>query len=674
MKVLPLGLAASLVVGGAAQAESIAPDAVFELGRITVYGERTGGLSIAADSVSSEALYRFNRESLDDAVAILPGVAASNSGGSRNERLIFVRGFDRFQVPLSIDGVRVYLPADNRLDFARFLTPDIAEVQVAKAHASVIDGPGAMGGAINLVTRKPVREFETEAIATMSLDSAGDLAATTLFGLAGTRQDKWYAQMSGAWQDRDHFRVADGFAPTAIENGGRRANSATEDWRVNVKLGFAPDEGQEYSINYTRQEGAKNAPYHVSDPLNTQRFWTWPYWNIESLYFLSATDLGGADLRLKAYYNTFDNLLRSFDSAAQTTQTLPRAFDSYYEDAAYGGAVTLAIALDDRQTLELAAHYRRDEHVEWQTVFNPSTFTEPEQTSIEDTFSLAAAHTLRLNDALTLTTGLSYDWRDLKRAEDFASGSFVHYALQDADAWNVQGALTYDLGDDGELFARVSARTRFPTLFERFSSRFGGATSNPGLAPERAFNIDIGGARRFGGWFIEGAVFYSDVDDLIVAVPIVFMGQPVTQSRNVGTAAFYGFEASFDVSLDSDLRLGGNYTFVERDVDNPVNPAFEATGVPRHKFFAYLEWVPVAGLTITPNVEASSDRWTVTTNGALYYRTGANVLANLRLDLELVEGVELGLAARNLLDVDYALTDGFPEPGRTFAVSLRARL
>jgi hypothetical protein len=32
------------------------------------------------------------------------------------------RGFGRQQVPLMVDGVRIYLPADNRLDFGRFLT------------------------------------------------------------------------------------------------------------------------------------------------------------------------------------------------------------------------------------------------------------------------------------------------------------------------------------------------------------------------------------------------------------------------------------------------------------------------------------------------------------------------------------------------------------------------
>ncbi len=90
-----------------------------------------------------------------------------------------MRGFDRFQVPLSIDGIRVYLPADNRLDYGRFLTPDVAEIQVAKGYASVLDGPGAMGGAINLVTRKPTKELEVEARGALELDRDLDYAGYT---------------------------------------------------------------------------------------------------------------------------------------------------------------------------------------------------------------------------------------------------------------------------------------------------------------------------------------------------------------------------------------------------------------------------------------------------------------------------------------------------------------
>ena len=42
---------------------------------------------------------------------------SNTTGGSRNEQNIYVRGFDRWQVPLTIDGVRVYLPADKQARF-----------------------------------------------------------------------------------------------------------------------------------------------------------------------------------------------------------------------------------------------------------------------------------------------------------------------------------------------------------------------------------------------------------------------------------------------------------------------------------------------------------------------------------------------------------------------------
>jgi iron complex outermembrane receptor protein len=131
----------------------------FVLGRIDVYGDRqaggTSGQAVSQSVVSAEDVRGQNRNTLDDALRTVPGVESSNSGGQRNERMVYVRGFDRWRVPLSIDGVRIYLPADNRLDYGRFLTPDLAEIQVHKGYASVLNGPGGMGGQINLVTRKP---------------------------------------------------------------------------------------------------------------------------------------------------------------------------------------------------------------------------------------------------------------------------------------------------------------------------------------------------------------------------------------------------------------------------------------------------------------------------------------------------------------------------------------
>ena len=116
-------------------------DNVFNLGEITVHGLRD--LPVSGSTVTQAQMLTFDKISLDQAVNLAPGVNGQlDSNGRRNESDIFVRGFGRWQVPLMVDGVRIYLPADNRLDFARFLTSDVSEIQIQKGYVSVLDGPG----------------------------------------------------------------------------------------------------------------------------------------------------------------------------------------------------------------------------------------------------------------------------------------------------------------------------------------------------------------------------------------------------------------------------------------------------------------------------------------------------------------------------------------------------
>ena len=129
--------------------------APFTLGEIVyVLGKDPGSPGIGGSEITREHLQMFERTTLDQAINLVPGVNSNqDSNGRRNEADIFVRGFGRQQVPLLVDGVRIYLPADNRLDFGRFLTADVAAIQIQKGYASVLDGPGGMGGTINLVSK-----------------------------------------------------------------------------------------------------------------------------------------------------------------------------------------------------------------------------------------------------------------------------------------------------------------------------------------------------------------------------------------------------------------------------------------------------------------------------------------------------------------------------------------
>ncbi len=667
-------------------------DGTFSLGQIIVTGKRDPGIAIGADSVGQEAIYAFDRRTLDDAANLIPGVTAGNSGGSRNERLLFVRGFDRFQVPLSVDGIRVYLPADNRLDYGRFLTPDIAEIQVAKGYASVLDGPGAMGGAVNLVTRKPTKALEIEGRAQANLDRGVDYAGLTTFGLIGTRQDNWYAQASYTANVSDHWDLPGGFTPTVNENGGARDFSKTEDWRVNAKVGFTPNDTDEYVLSYTRQEGRKNAPLHLTDTSNVSlRNWKWPTWNVESTYFLSTTALGDrATLKTRAYYNKLANLLQSFDNRSQTTQSLPRAFDSPYADNAYGGSAELALRATDADTVALAFQYRRDEHNEAQVSrpTSPLRTVEPNQRSVERTWSIAAENRLALTPALRLTFGGSFDWRDLDRAEEFgvpqgATGAnrLFSYPLRGAEAWNGQGRLDWTGEEGTAAHASLSSRARFPTLFERFSSQFGTALANPDLKPERATNAEIGASHGFGAVTLSGSAYYSWLADALVSVRT-----PANLNRreNIGSADYYGAEVAVDVRFGATLSAGANYSYIHRSFDVGAAPMgglirpFELTDVPDHKGFAFVSWRPVPALNVVPSVEFASDRTTVTPASAnglapVYYDSGSYVTAALRVDFDVTEQLAVGVGGRNLFDRTYVLTDGFPEPGRSLFVGVLAR-
>lgn len=673
-----VGLAAPLVSHAQQSADNSDSPQVYELGQVHVTAYNRDGEQLGGSVLTAKQMLTFHTETVADSLNLVPGTAESNSGGSRNERLIYIRGFDRFQTTLSIDGVRVFLPADNRLDFNRFLTADLSQIQIAKGYVSVLDGPGALGGAINLVTRKPAAPLEGEVQVGANADGHGDYNGHQVSAILGTRQEHYYLQISGAQNKQDSFSLSDHFHATNNQPRGERINSASDDWRLNLKAGWTPNATDEYSINAIRQKGSKEAPLHVTDPVATQRYWDWPYWDIDSVSFLSHTQLGeDSYVNGKLYYNTFKNGLFSYDNPAMTRQTLGKSFRSYYDDTASGGSVEAGTKLIPDNTLKAALFYRRDKHVEWQTSYAPREFTEPHQTSIQDTWSVALEDTWQAAERLDLVGGISYDWLDLKRAEDYNSNVLVHYPLKDNQAFNWQMAATWRLDEQSNIYANVSSRTRFPTLFERFSSRFGTAVPNPSIKPERATNYEVGTLwQPRQGMELKGALFYSDLTDALIQVPVVLPPPygSTNQTRNAGSGNYYGGEVSFTQHWSDTLSFGGNYTYIHRNLKAPEVPIFRPTGVPHNKLFAYLDWQVSRLFALTPSIEAASNRWTVNTPGTRYYQTGSYTLANINATLSFTPHVDLMLGVRNLFDDNYQLVDGFPEEGRNYYATLRMRL
>ncbi len=719
---------------------------VYTLGQLDMIGGST---------ITNEAMYTFNKNALGQAVNLLPGVSwlstgapSINSSGSRNEGDIFVRGFNRFQVPLYMDGVRVYLPADNRIDMNRFMTPDLAEIQVAKGYVSVLNGPGGEGGAINLVSRKPTKEYELETRVGSVFDGdLGSMGQWNAYGYVGTRQKGYYAQISGTIVDQDHFDMSNNFTPSSYtspaaynpnpfpyEDGGNRDNSDFKDWRINTKAGITPNATDEYSINLTKQAGQKNAPLHVDRQIvqgyfnGLPRFWQWPQWDTTSLSWLSKTKLGDASyIKTNTYYNTFDNMISFYTNPTYTNQPS----DSPYADRSYGGFIEMGTDLIPMNTLKGAIHYRKDVHTE--NAINYTYGAVPNvpisETSngykyrAEEGWSFAAENTFHATRDLDLVAGVSYDTNAVLSVEnDGVPVTGAAGLTPSANAWNWQTAAIYRYSKTGSVHGDISSRTRFPTLFERYSTRFDAKTIvNPDIPPERSTNYEIGVRDLLApGLHVSSAVFYSDIED---SIQNVFYGNGNSSITGVSPDGYYyGAELSADWDASRTLRAGGNYTYIERDLDfaqsaanlpagtqaNIVNSVAltQMEGLPKHKAFFYVAWKATNQQTLTPSLEVATDRVamvtscasTLITNGNSaghsatngncgkttgpantaattpnYVNIGSYALLNVRADHQWTDNFSTAVGVTNLLDRNYSLAEGFPEPGRQFYATARAK-
>src|ERR1700743_3538154 len=72
---------------------------IFDLGQIEQVRVSASPMAtaISESTISAEETFKFNALTVDRALDLATGVASGTTGGPRNEKLFFIRGFDRFE-------------------------------------------------------------------------------------------------------------------------------------------------------------------------------------------------------------------------------------------------------------------------------------------------------------------------------------------------------------------------------------------------------------------------------------------------------------------------------------------------------------------------------------------------------------------------------------------------
>lgn len=644
---------------------ALAGEDVFQLGVIEVNGKADQEKFSDKKTITSEDISRNNRNDVASALNLLPGVSVQNLG-ARNERLIYIRGFNSRQVPLFMDGIPVYVPYDGNVDLNRFTTFDIGQIDVSKGNASVLYGPNTLGGSVNLVSKRPTKKLEANLTTGIGMDSRFDANYYQTALNFGSNQGLWYIQGGASYLDKQFWRMSDDFKATASENGGIRENSGNTDYKGNIKLGLTPNDTDEYAITYSNQSGRKDTPpYAGSDRTITPRYWRWPYWDKESVYFLSKTQFGtDHTVKLRAYHDTFRNSLKSFDNANYNSITRPYAFDSHYDDYTFGGGIEYGNTWFDKNEIKLAFSYKQDVHRE------VGNINQPQQRFADELFSYAIENSYTPTDDLKFVVGASYEQQKQIQAQNLVNNRIVPFPLSGTkDAYNIQGGAFYQLLDDLQVHASIAHKTRFPTIKDRFSYRLGSALPNPGLSPEKTLNYELGlSGKAFDAVDYGANLFFSQIDSTIDSVTLPNSScstPPCFQLQNIGQQENLGTEIFATAQINDQWRAHFNYTWLDRN--NITNPQFKPLDTPKHKVFTYLEYRPIQYLRLLAGAEYNDKRYSNTTGTRV-----ANdfVVGNLKATFIVHKNLNAEFGVNNVADQNYAYEEGFFEPGRNYFANI----
>src|SRR5579871_2585047 len=95
------GLIAASASTAYAQDAAAPVGSTFSLGEVTVTAPVPAGVALGGSVITQEDIRTFRRDTLDTAIQLIPGATVSEVG-PRNETDIWLRGFDRWRVPLYI--------------------------------------------------------------------------------------------------------------------------------------------------------------------------------------------------------------------------------------------------------------------------------------------------------------------------------------------------------------------------------------------------------------------------------------------------------------------------------------------------------------------------------------------------------------------------------------------
>ena len=618
----------------------------YNLGEVIVTSQRSN--IIKSSSVFDVPLDKIESLNGTDISKVLITEAGTYiSTNSKNETKIYMRGFDQRDISIFIDGVPVYQPYDGMVDLSNLPVNTIEKITVSKGMPSLLYGANAMGGTINLISKKSNSPFAAD------IDLEAGTANKGALGFNGAIKNFNYS-LNGTWSQSDGFKLPKSFPGTKNENGGVRENSQYTNRGGMLKLGL--DDFYNFNLAYTLMlvDNEKGIPVDIYTA--RPRYWRFSEWKktVNNLMFASnLSDIFA--VRGNLFYESFFNVLDSYDDATFTTQKKPFAFRSTYDDHTAGANLTASADLSHAGLTRLSFSYKKDVHKE------EGNFNEGFKKYEADNFSLSAEQDLRLAENIFMIAGAGFNFLN----PVYSNGN----PLRSSNSiFNGNLGINFNPDEIISLHANLAMKSRFPTLKEFYSETKGKYVSNPDLEPEQSLNMETGAAIKYFNQNNLGlTIFYSSVKNLIQEAPVA---GGLKQFQNIGKAVLSGIELTADYKSEN-FKIDFNYTYLY--AKNKSDNAFTDALAYRPEQTASLvpEYIFDFGLTAGGELIYIGKKYGTNLDMSTLVSMPDFILLNLRLSQKIFGHYTIYARVNNVFDKYCETEYGFPQAGRELIFGVR---
>lgn len=721
---MKLKIASSVAALLVAQASLLADDTT-KLEEITVtsaagYEQKLIDAPASISVITQEDLAKKPYANLLDAVKDIEGVDIGESTDKSGQGTVSMRGMGADYTLVLIDGKRqnnngdIYPNDFGGLQFANI--PPLAmieRIEVVRGPMSTLYGADAMGGVINIITKKISKEW-TGSIThskTFQTDSSWGNKDTTDVSIMGPIIDnKLGLSLRGSYYDNEKSNpewakaTYNGIDVSKNNNsfGGNGKTMDNQNWTFGTGLTFTPNDNHtikaDYDVSkqkYDNTEGSVGTVDSHETIYTNQRVGYAPIQRMQreqySLSWEAAWDLGKSTIGV--HHIESENLGRSLPLSAEERLYIKN------NKARWG---SLAGAMNDPNFTDLMPR--------------------PKRTLESTNTTYSAKYELPLNTHF-LVVGTEYLDAQMKdgvfgMSEGKSNGKkgYTQYSLFAEDSWNIIDPLTltfggrydkhedfgshvsprvyatYSINEDWTVKGGVATGYKTPKtsdLQEGITGFGGQGTSpfigNPNLKPEESLSKEIAVYYEHPNKHnFNVTLFQNDFKDKIESTDVTASAGSqwedvssgygsLRQKQNVGKAEILGLEVAGKYFILDDLSIKANWTWMDSEIesDDPATNGRALRSSPKYMYNATLDWQTTAKLNTYLQYSGEVDRFkqryqTTASSGVykdLYYKDYS--VWNAGTSYKVDKNLTINGRVNNLFDKDFMEYNAVDRVGTT---------